>query len=737
MKNYIGIILAALAMFAMAACADEQFAEYKTEKPENIAQYEYLNAYDALKTYVDRSANPNFKLGAGISVSDFLKKDQVYSMAVSNFDELTAGNAMKYSSCVSDDGSMDFSQVAKFVDVARSAGLSIYGHTFAWHSQQNNKYLNSIIAGKVIEIDPDEKIEVQDAFVDFSTYSSYPFYKMTELTIINDEGQLEITNEESLANWQVQYFVADGVNTTVGGDYKVTAVIRGSSDGSLNVNMGDWGGTATALLSFSTEWEEVEVSLKSVPAASSFVVFQSGAFVGTIQVKSIKVSHVEAPTISFWTDMLTNGDAEGSDLSCFFATEQNGGGPKEATIGAPGTGADGVGRAFVVKSGDEPSATHSTQFFVKTPRYLQEGDKYRFTMKYRADKPAASESQSHNNPGGYLHWQMLSPNPAITTEWQEQTWIGSISASQAGSAGMNTIAFNLAVLAEANVYYFDDIKFELEEAGNTIPYTPEEKKEILTEAMDKWVAGMLEACDGYVTAWDVVNEALAGADLDGDGIYDLQSATRGTVSETDAKNNFYWQDYLGDEDYVRTAVKLARQHGPENMTLFINDYNLESDWDGNKKLKSLIRWIEKWEADGVTKIDGIGTQMHVSCYMNSTTQKSKEDAIVNMYKLMAETGKLVKISELDMGLVDENGNDVLTENVTEEQHQAMAEFYTFIIQKYFEIIPAAQRYGITQWATTDSPTGSSWRGGSPIGVWDLNYNRKHTYAGFAKGLAGE
>lgn len=55
----------------------------------------------------------------------------------------------------------------------------------------------------------------------------------------------------------------------------------------------------------------------------------------------------------------------------------------------------------------------------------------------------------------------------------------------------------------------------------------------------------------------------------------------------------------------------------------------------------------------------------------------------------------------------------------------------------FEIIPVAQQYGITQWAATDSPADSGWRKGQPIGLWDLNYNRKHTYAGFADGLAGK
>ena len=61
-----------------------------------------------------------------------------------------------------------------------------------------------------------------------------------------------------------------------------------------------------------------------------------------------------------------------------------------------------------------------------------------------------------------------------------------------GASGMNTIAFNLSVLPEANTYYFDDIKWELEEKGNTIPLTPEEKKDTLTWALDNWVKGMME-----------------------------------------------------------------------------------------------------------------------------------------------------------------------------------------------------------------------------------------------------
>ena len=141
-------------LLSLASCADDQFVDFKTEKPESIAQYEYLNAYDALKTYIDRSVSPDFKLGIALSASDFLKGEVVRTMAISNFDEMTAGNAMKYASCVANDGTMSFSTVAKFVEEAKAAGITIYGHTLAWHAQQNNKYLNGLIAPIPLPVDP-------------------------------------------------------------------------------------------------------------------------------------------------------------------------------------------------------------------------------------------------------------------------------------------------------------------------------------------------------------------------------------------------------------------------------------------------------------------------------------------------------------------------------------------------------------------------------------------------------
>ncbi|WP_026475217.1 endo-1,4-beta-xylanase [Alkaliflexus imshenetskii] len=728
MKHTFNILAAfALLLIFAVSCVDDTLDHFNVEKPQSIAELEYLDEYEPLKSYVDRAANPHFILGAGVTVSDYLRMGHYYRFINSNFDGMTAGNAMKYSSVVGDNGAMNFASVIQFVDAAKAANMAIYGHTLVWHSQQNKVYLNSLIADKEVEIDPDATVEVVDGIKDYSV-EGFTGWVGGPVTPYVQDGVLVVANPTAQPNfWDVQYHVASGIPTIVDTKHKVTIRIKGTTAGQITLALGTWGSTANTTIPITTEWAEVTAELNGL-TTNSFVMLQSGHYVGTYEVAWVKVTHSEAMAVTWWTELLNNSDLEGDDVSNFFATEERVG-PVPATIGAPGTGSDGVGRAIVVKSGAAPVNPWDTQFFVKAPRKFEEGDRIRFSMKYRAEKAASSESQAHNEPGGYLHWSMVG-SPAFTTAWKEHTFTGAINASQ---AGMNTIAFNLALLGEANTYYFDDIYWAVEESGNKIPLTPQEKRDTLTWALDNWIAGMMTATQGYVVEWDVVNEALSGMDKDGDGNYDLKSAVRETVSAADMENSFYWQDYLGD-DYVRVAVELARKHGGDNLKLFINDYNLESDWDDNKKLKSLINWIQRWESDGKTVIDGIGTQMHVSYHMDPVVQARKEAHIVKMFELMAATGKLIKVTELDMGLVGEDGQPVMTPDVTSEQHKAMSDHYKFIVQKYFEIIPANQRYGITHWSPVDSPASSSWRGGEPIGLWFESFRRKHTFGGFADGL---
>lgn len=755
MKNSINKYFGLALLFISASCADDKFVDFKTEKPESIAQYEYLNAYDALKTYIDRSTHPNFKLGVGVAANDFLKGEMVRSVAVANFDEVVAGNAMKYASIVADDGSMDFGTVTKFVEAAKTSGLTVYGHTLCWHSQQNNKWLNSLIANKPKPVDPSSVNRV--------------------LHIVAGEPK------DNVWDWEI-YYDLDNV-LEIGKQYTLTLRIKGSNPGAFSFwpGMKDGSNTHYGFPECTSGEGWIDNTIVFTPTSSiDRLRFCFGKLGGDLYFDDVVLkadgseanllinSSFDEDDISHWTtvswmglsygveelgesgstvwfeSIITNGDAEGEDVSCFYATEDGKGGPYAAPIGETGTGADGVGRAFIVKSADNPAEDHSTQFFVKANTVLKEGDICKLSFKYKADKAAGSDSQTHKKPGEYIFYDAgVSVN--FTTQWQKFEKEFTVTEQMVTNEGVQpfqTIAWNLAKFKEANTYYFDDIEFGIQKKAEGIPLTPEEKKEVLTNELERWIKGMMEACGGSVTAWDVVNEPISGDGDDGNGNYALQSATNPDDNGVGGQN-FYWQDFLGD-DYVRIPIKFARKYFAENggnsgdLKLFINDYNLESWWDNNKKVKSLINWIKRWESDGETKIDGIGTQMHVSYILNEADQKKQEESIVNMFELLAASGKLIKITELDMGIVEKAfGEGIKTELVTFEQYQKMSDFYKFIIQKYFEIIPVAQQYGITQWAATDSPADSGWRKGQPIGLWDLNYNRKHTYAGFADGLAGK
>lgn len=743
------LFISALGVIIMTSCADTFDQNFEVGRPDMDGQYDYLKEYAPLKDCMAETVGAGFHLGIGTTVDDYMKQETVYTLTNSNFNETVAGNAMKMASCVGDDGVMDFAKVTSYVNMATDAGLSVFGHTLAWHSQQPNKWLKSLIANKEMEGDPDAKEEKLDYELDCSTLSNYSWTGSPETVVTewNKDGAVVITNPAATPNfWELQYWLVNGISLEPGKGYKLTITCKaeGVSDALVRFKLGDWGNGANQQFNIPVGTDYKEITLDVTPAiGSNGLFFQHGDFVGKIYWKSIKITHLEAPAVELFFDQLTNGNMEVGQPMDNFIVREHGKSDVPGTI-LQGEGPDGK-NCIAITSISGAVNTHDTQFFITSNKVWEAGEQYRISFWYKATAKAPSETQCHVAPGGYIHWAMLPQNPTFTTEWQHYEVKGTIP-SQVEGKGMRTIAFNLnADKDNAHTYYFADIHWETIEKGNTIPLTPEEKKDTLIWAMDKWIGGMMAACEGKVKAWDVVNEAVSGGNPDSEGVFALQHSEGYNPGGTwDVGGDaFYWQDFMGDIDYVRTAVALARKHyeanggTPADLKLFVNDYNLESDWDDNGKVKSLIKWIERWEADGVTKIDGIGTQMHISCYMNPQTQESKKKHITKMFELIAASGKLCRVSELDMGLVDADGNKVSTANVTEEQHKAMADMYKFVVSEYLRIIPAAQQWGICQWCATDSPAGSGWRANEPVGLWDSNYYRKHTYAGFADGLSGK
>ena len=709
------ILVSALGAMFLASCADHFDQNFETVRPEKEAQYGYLEQYDALKEYIkDR---PNFHLGIGTAVDEYNKKELVYALTNSNFNETVAGNAMKMASCVADDGSMNFDKVSEYVKNATDAGLSVYGHTLAWHAQQPNKYLNQLIADK--ELPPSSNVT----------------------------RCLVIKNAEAGGHWDAQlYFPAQ---LSQGKKYVFKMNAKATAPFEL-ILWGAPGDAGLGSISVGTQWNEYTVNFTPAANYENFV-FAAGKLGGELDIKSLSLCE-EGST----NNLIVNGDIKGDEVPCnkpyswHKVTTEIKEVAESQVVEIPvsvghltfddgknlgGWGMDNAPKIVngVCEVGNNAAKANpwDSQVNYEPGFAFENGKAYHLKMKIKGSV-AGEFGAVFQNPDGYKGCGDF-PTIKVTTDWNEVDVTTTCN-------GDNALRLLLNIGKYAGTLYIDDFEVYYTKSSNTIPLTDEEKKEALTPVLQNWIYGMMEATEGKVKAWDVVNEALSGEDKDGDGKFDLQSAKRGNVKPDDAKNNFYWQDYLGDIEYVRTAVAAARKGfvdaggNPEELKLFINDYNLESDWDQNGKLKSLIKWIKDWEADGVTKIDGIGSQMHISCYGNPQTQEAKKNAIENMLKLMAESGKLVRISELDMGYVDANDKEVKTADMTEEQHKEMRALYEFVVKKYLELIPENQQWGICQWCVTDSPANSGWRAGLPVGLWDMDYYRKHTYGGFAAGL---
>ena len=167
--------------------------------------------------------------------------------------------------------------------------------------------------------------------------------------------------------------------------------------------------------------------------------------------------------VSPWINWVKNSDCEGDDATCLVSKHGDG---SNTTYFVEGAGYQGS-RGIRIKSKDNPAQVWDSQFFVYTPEHTwKAGDKYRFSMKVRADRADKITPQSQRTPGNYIWWDMLSGSFNVTTEWKEYSYEGTITNEQAGGGTMQTIAFHLNESRTANVFYFDDIVWEAYNDGN-------------------------------------------------------------------------------------------------------------------------------------------------------------------------------------------------------------------------------------------------------------------------------
>jgi GH35 family endo-1,4-beta-xylanase len=716
-KNKI-LLFAVLSMLILGlnSCYDEKMEwsdpythpeskDLPLQLQEKISRYEALNAYT------------HFTLGVGIDLSLYMNDETYRNTVNANFDEITVGYDMKHGAMVSGAGALNFTKVDALIAKLKQAGLTVYGHTLTWHQNQNASYLNGLIAPEIIPSAGESQLDVA-ALLDGS-FTGWSRNNAGGITIVQNAGlgssdpAIRFETTKAGNEWDTQ-LTSPEIPAVVDHKYSISFWTKSEDAGQWRMSFAGmdnnypWNGGG-ALFNTSGTWTQITYE-QTATAAAIKVAFDVGKVPGVYFVDINSISVIDLDAAPTEVNLVENGDFESGDFGNW--SQLNKGTGMSVTEEAKFSGSYGA------KITSSATSANEWDLQLESPNVVLDKNKtYTFSFYVKSDVAGTGRiSFPGDSPNQYpwMNWTGTGASGAFTTPAGVWTLIS----VELSGYGTFKLSFDMGKLPNVT-YYIDDVKIVEQPAVQSSPAlragptiidkTPEEKAAIIGAALEDWISEMVGHYKNDVHAWDVVNEPMD------DG---KPSSLKTGVNKTLAADEFYWQDYLG-KDYAVTAFNLARQYGNANDKLFINDYNLEQSL---AKCDGLIEYVKYIESKGA-KVDGIGTQMHLSI-------NSSKANIEQMFQKLAQTGKLIKISELDI--------TVGTASPTAADLAQQAEMYQYVIDMYMKYIPENQRYGATVWCVSDNADEhTNWLPDDAPCLWNADYERKHAYKGFADGLAGK
>lgn len=724
MKSKYIIPIIASSLLILSSC-DDNLMEWKKD-PEHgavtgaelpLALVEKISRYEPLKNYSD------FPLGNGIGISLYMSDPAYRKIVNENFDEVVPGYEMKHAAMVNSKGEINFTNVDAFIAATKSAGLTVFGHTLIWHSNQNASYLNGIIAPTVIPGSSGTNV-LDLAPIKAGTFTGWTKYNsgkgiatVANLGLAPNTAAIQLASSASSSLAYNLQLTTPTIPIVTGHNYEISFYIKSDVAGKGRISFDadaslkqkypfkDWMNTGSETEAFATtsSWKQVKIKLASSDFQTTATGFKFNIDLGylpnvtyLVDVNTLSVVDLDAATGP--VNLISNGTFN-SGITGW--TRANGAADALSAATGASNVYEGSGAMKVVNATSTPADQWKTQIQTTFTSALVAGKNY--TISYMIRSEAAGSVRCSTTPSSVANYQ---PDELTSTTWKQMEW------KITAKGGETGFGFDLG--RAAGTYYIDNVLVtdgSSSGGGVTAPITIEktdaEKTKIIGDAMTDWISKMMTHYKTGVFAWDVVNEPMKE-----DGT--LRNGTEGDT----ATDYFSWVKYLG-KDYAVKAFKLARQYGNATDKLFINDYNLESRLD---KCDGIIEYVKYIESQGA-QVDGIGTQMHIGL----TTDKDK---IVQMFQKLAASGKLIKISELDVRLG--------TATPTVAQQASQAEMYQYVIDMYKKYIPVPQQYGITIWGVSDNAKEHEyWLPNESPNLWDANYVRKHAYKGAADGLAGK
>lgn|GEM_PF-3792839 len=697
-------LLALLPAALLSSCAEDVFEPYQVDKPASLKEAEYLTGYNTLQSYTQ------LKLSADADFKAYNNRGALYNIVASNFKEVSAAATATHAALVDEKtGIVNSSAIYDVVTGAKNAEQSVFGTAIFGNTNVSGKYLQSLVADR---IDPNAtaapKIQYDSLLVfnaDCEGEDMQSFSANGNCSVkLDNKGKgggncvVFTNNGTGSETWSSQFFVTLSAPVPAGTEIELSVDIKADvdiSDGLATqahkkVAPGENGYIAYGTFGapkFTTDWATYSFKAASPSDECQRIAFDLGKAPATnLYFDNIKVHavlEIDAPA-EYWVDIVDNGDCEGESVASFFQLTGGETNPTESAVLVPGAGKDGS-QGIVVNATAKLKVTWDNQFFIRFTEPIPENSDFKFSMDIKAETATGKGigTQSHAEPRTYINHGTFG-FPEFKDDWSHYEFTGTMT-----GGNCQTIAINLSEFDNANKYYFDNIVFQIKKENKaTIPLTPEEKQANLNVALDKWITGIFEGADGYITDWVLF-----------EGIFDKDGNLK--AKEVKADNEFVWQSYYDDPDaYLHDVAKKARELGAKK--LFIS----ETDLANSGKLAKLVDWVKGFETDETSTIDGIDAQLGKIEFADdmSAWKQSYDEMLAGL----AASGKLIRISGITID--DSKAKET-------EQQKAIGEFYAYIISKYLEVIPASQQYGVSL----------------PTSLWSDN-NRTHQYGSLADGL---
>ena len=604
-----------------------------------------------------------------------------------DFAAVTFGNEMKHDAIVNANGGYNFTQADRMVSWAKGCGNELFGHTLGWHSQQRLDYLNRVIANAA----PNNNASL--------VKQNWNFEKGSLDGFVADGFEIVKSLYDVFAGDFAAKAVSDGATLQVDVDLEAGKTYAFSfwakslnGKGTVSLVSGDGQEVESEVPG---EWRKYSVSL-TIESKGEFACRISAS--KDVVIDNIRIidsegqpsgdENEEQPVVIDFENFSAGGPGQLTSSGLF--AYYNGGDyisvTKEQAHGGTLSLKMDNSSGFAKEIWDIQVVTNS---FPVTP-----GKTYRISWYAKANKTADMQIDIREDGTAKAYrnsaWGEF---PQMGTEWTLQYVDYTV---EEGTG----LSFAFYGGTEVATYYIDDIRLEPASSASFAParrhvpslqYAFNLAGELANDAIGyvyrDWVYTMVGHFDVY--GWDVVNETFA----------DWPVAFRNTSNTTG--DVFVWGTYFGGtQKWVDKAFAYATdalQRYGKSAVLYLNDYNLETI---DQKRKAFCDYVK-----GNPQVTGVGTQMHLD--MAGITREQIEASL----KDLVATGRMVRISELDIKCTDQ---------------QAQAELYKFIFEKYLEIVPEAQRGGITIWGINDK---DSWvkEENHPLLYKGVDYARKPAY----------